>query len=199
LPAGDPSGAASREGGPGWWTPILQAVDDLTSTAGIVAIGAGVVALVALGVSAGLALKLRTVRADQRRVLGDQEEDLVAHAASLHTQFEALAGYVRDAAARLNDRMGSAEQRLDGAMTYRSLIRYDAYGEMSGRQSTSIAVLDATRSGLVLSSIHHRDQARLYAKQVHEGRGELELSPEEAEAVRLARSRDAASGSTDAG
>ena len=38
----------------------------------------------------------------------------------------------------------------------------------------------------MLSCIHHRDQARVYAKQVHGGQGELELSPEEAEAVRLA-------------
>jgi hypothetical protein len=57
---------------------------------------------------------------------------------------------------------------------------------MSGRQSMSIALLDSTQTGIVLSSIHHRDQARLYAKQIHAGRGELELSPEEAEAVRLA-------------
>jgi hypothetical protein len=71
-------------------------------------------------------------------------------------------------------------------VSYHSLVRYDAYGEMSGRQSTSIALLDANRSGIVLSSIHHRDQARLYAKQVHGGRSELELSPEEDEAVRLA-------------
>ena len=82
--------------------------------------------------------------------------------------------------------MDVAEHRLDGAIAYRALVRYDAYGEMSGRQSTSIALLDAHRSGVVLSSIHHRDQARLYAKQVHNGRGEIELSPEEAEAVRLA-------------
>jgi hypothetical protein len=71
-------------------------------------------------------------------------------------------------------------------MAYRSLVRYDAYGEMSGRQSTSIALLDATRSGIVLSSIHHRDQARLYAKQVRDGTPELELSPEEIEAIRIA-------------
>jgi uncharacterized protein DUF4446 len=50
----------------------------------------------------------------------------------------------------------------------------------------SIALLDDERSGIVLSCIHHRDQARVYGKQVHGGRGELELSPEEAEAVRLA-------------
>jgi hypothetical protein len=57
---------------------------------------------------------------------------------------------------------------------------------MSGHQSTSIALLDASRSGVVLSSIHHREQARLYAKQIRDGQGELELSPEEAEAVRRA-------------
>jgi hypothetical protein len=73
-------------------------------------------------------------------------------------------------------------------VAYRALVRYDAYGEMSGRQSTSIALLDATRSGIVLSSIHHRDSARLYAKQLHDGRAELELSPEEDEAVKLALS-----------
>jgi hypothetical protein len=82
----------------------------------------------------------------------------------------------------------TAEERLDGAVAYRALVRYDAYGEMSGRQSTSIALLDAKRSGIVLSSIHHRDTARLYAKQLHEGRAELELSPEEDEAVQLALS-----------
>jgi hypothetical protein len=50
----------------------------------------------------------------------------------------------------------------------------------------SIALLDDEQSGIVLSCIHHRDQARVYGKQVLAGRGELELSPEEAEAVRLA-------------
>jgi hypothetical protein len=82
--------------------------------------------------------------------------------------------------------MDHAETRLDGVVAHRALVRYDAYGEMSGRQSTSIALLDATHSGIVLSSIHHRDTARLYAKQVTNGQAELELSPEESEAVQLA-------------
>jgi hypothetical protein len=127
---------------------------------------------------------------DQRVVLGERREDLVGHAASLERAFHELGEYVQDAATRLNDRMSTAEQRLDGAVAYRALVRYDAYGEMSGRQSTSIALLDATRSGLVLSSIHHRDQARLYAKQVRGGQPELELSPEEDEAIRLALEGD---------
>src|SRR5438309_8266166 len=87
--------------------------------------------------------------------------------------------------------MSAAVQRLDGAFAYRALVRYDAYGEMSGRQSTSIALLDATGSGLVLSSIHHRDQARLYARQIQQGQPEHELSPEENEAIDLALGRRA--------
>ena len=74
----------------------------------------------------------------------------------------------------------------DGAIAYHGLVRYDAYNEMSGRQSTSIALLDARGSGVVVSSIHHRDQARFYAKQVVAGQGTLQLSPEEEEAIRVA-------------
>jgi hypothetical protein len=161
-------------------------VHDLTSTVGIVAIAAAAVAVVTLALSLGLAIRLRRVRSDQRTVLGDRQVDLVTHAAMLQSQFEALNDYVQDVATRLDQRMETAEGRIDGAIAYRSLVRYDAYGEMSGRQSTSIALLDASQSGVVLSSIHHRDQARLYAKQVRDGVGELELSPEENEAIRLA-------------
>ena len=162
-------------------------MDELTSTTGIAALAAGGTALLALVATLVLALRLRRVRRDQRVVLGDAgERDLAAHAADLERGFRELHEYVEDVAGKLHGRMQTAEQRLDGAVAYRALVRYDAYGEMSGRQSTSIALLDATRSGIVLSSILHRDQARLYAKRVRDGRGELELSPEEAEAVRLA-------------
>jgi hypothetical protein len=82
----------------------------------------------------------------------------------------------------------TAEDRLDGCVAYLSLIRYDAYGEMSGRQSSSLALLDSRRSGVVLSSILHREQARVYVKQVHEGESEFELSPEEQQAIETALS-----------
>ncbi len=149
---------------------------------------AAAVAVLALGTAGALALRLRRLRADQKRVLGGEGRDLVAHAAALHEQFQQLGDYVHDAASRLTERMEAAEHRLDHAVAHRALVRYDAYGEMSGRQSTSIALLDETRSGIVLSSISHRDQARLYAKQVHGGQPELQLSPEEEEAIRLALS-----------
>jgi hypothetical protein len=167
----------------------LFGVNDLSSTAGIVALAGCGVAVLTLLFAAWLAIQLRRVRADQRIVLGDHsEQDLADHAAGLERAFRSLHGYVEDVAQRLDARVGVAEERLDGAIAYHGLVRYDAYNEMSGHQSTSIALLDSRRSGVVLSSIHHREQARLYAKLIHDGRGELELSPEEAEAVRQALS-----------
>ena len=159
---------------------------ELSSTVGIVALAAAAAAVVALCAAVVLYRQLRRLRADQRLVLGEQETDLVAHAAALDAGFRTLHDYVTDVAERLDGRMTVAEGRLDGAISHWGLIRYDAMNEMSGRQSTSIALLDSSRSGVVLSSIHHRDQARLYAKQVSEGKGELKLSPEEEEALRIA-------------
>ncbi len=166
---------------------------ELTSTAGLVALAACVVALAALAVAVTATVGLRRARADQRAVLGEHgQADLVAHAAQLQRDFEALRGYVQDVASGLDARLGTAEHRLDGAVTHRGLVRYDAYNEMSGRQSTTIALLDAQRSGIVLSSIAHRDQARLYAKQIVAGVSDLQLSPEEEEALRLATDPTAA-------
>jgi hypothetical protein len=162
-------------------------VHDLTDPAGIVALAAAAVAVVALIFALTLGLRLRRVRAAQRVVLGSHAQaDLVAHAGSLQEAFEALHARVEEVASRLQERMAAAEDRLDGAIAYRALVRYDAYNELSGHQSTSLALLDAGHNGVVLSSIAHRDSARLYCKQVHAGEGEFELSPEEAEAVRLA-------------
>ena len=94
-----------------------------------------------------------------------------------------LRDWLEETATRLDERMNTAEWRIDGSVAYTSLVRYDAYNEMSGRQSSSVAFLDSRRSGVVVSAIHHRDQARVYVKQLHEGSSEVELSPEEQEAV----------------
>jgi hypothetical protein len=161
------------------------------STAQLIAIGAAALALIALGVAIGQAFALARVRRAQRQVLGEHgERDLIAHGVGLQEAFETLRDYVEEMGQRFESRLAGAERRLDGAVTHRALVRYDAYNEMSGHQSLSIALLDANRSGIVLSSIHHRDSARLYAKQVTAGAAEQTLSPEEEEALRLALGRD---------
>jgi hypothetical protein len=162
-------------------------VSQLSEPTGIVALSAAFAALIALVWLLVLSFRFRRVRGAQKVVLGEHgQADLIAHASDLQRAFEALHGRVEELATQLAERMAAAEDRLDGAIAYRALVRYDAYGEMSGHQSTTIALLDADHNGVVLSSIAHRDTARLYCKQVHAGQGEHQLSPEEAQAVRLA-------------
>jgi hypothetical protein len=161
----------------------------LTSAQGIIAIAAAAVAVVALLGCTYLFVTTRRLRRTQRVLLGDRgERDLADHAAELQNAFAALQDYVEEVSLRLDARLAAVETALRGTLANRALVRYDAYNEQSGQQSFSIAMLDDTRSGLVLSCIHHREQARVYAKQVLRGEGELALSPEEAEAVRLAAS-----------
>jgi Protein of unknown function (DUF4446) len=161
-------------------------VADLTSTAGTAALIAGGVAIVALALALFCVLRLRRVRADQRAVIGEgSQQDLVDYARGLEAEVSRLATRVED----VRDQAEATARRLDGAITHSAVIRYDAYNEMSGRQSSSIALLDDHRDGVVLSSILHREQARLYAKPVRSGRSELDLSPEEQAAVDTALGR----------
>ena len=144
----------------------------ITDTQGIIAIAAAAAAVMALICCGVLAISVRRLRRDQRLVIGEHgEQDLILHAATMQDAFEALREYVEETAVRLDGRLASAETTLRGTIAHRSLVRYDAYNELSGRQSMSIALLDDERSGIVLSCIHHRDQARVYGKRVQEGRG----------------------------
>jgi hypothetical protein len=162
-------------------------VDELTTAPGIAALAAGALALIALLTCLVLARRLRELRRAQSAVLGDSgERDLAGHARALQDHFERLSEDVGRGFGEVRSGQDELDQRLEGAVTHFAVIRYDAMNEMTGRQSSSVALLDGRRNGVVFSSILHRDQARLYAKQVVGGRSELELSPEEQEAVEAA-------------
>jgi hypothetical protein len=159
-------------------------VDDLTTTQGIVALAAAGMALIALAFAIVLAVKLKRLRTNQLAVLGGADRrDLIEHAARLETGFAHLRDWVEDSLTSSEARLTAAEQRIDGCIAYAAMVRYDAYNELSGAQSSSLALLDTHRSGIVLTSIVHRDQARIYLKQMRAGESEIELSPEEQQAV----------------
>jgi hypothetical protein len=162
-------------------------VSDLGSTAGTAALIAGGIALVALLVALVVAVRLRRLRQGQLAVLGDgAPSDLIAHARDLQRAFAALEARVEELGAQTS----ATARRLEGAITHCAVVRYDAYDEMSGRQSSSVALLDDHHNGVVLSSILQREQARLYAKGVTAGRSELGLSPEEQAALDAALTND---------
>ncbi len=144
---------------------------------------AGVLAIILL---AWIGLSLRRLRRNQKIVMGGSHRDVVAHADALQREFIALRDWIDDASSQLDQRMSVVERRLDRAVTHTAMIRYDAFGAMSGKQSSSVALLDEHRSGVVLSAITHRSHSHLYVKQLVDGRSDIELSPEEQHVVDLA-------------
>jgi Protein of unknown function (DUF4446) len=73
------------------------------------------------------------------------------------------------------------------ALRHLSVVRYDAFGDVGGHLSWSLAVLDDAGHGVVLTSIHGRSEARTYAKSISSWSCEQQLSPEEEEAIEHAR------------
>jgi hypothetical protein len=79
----------------------------------------------------------------------------------------------------------------ESKQTFRHLavVRYDAFGDMGGHLSWSLALLDDGGDGVVLTSIHGRSDARSYAKSVTRWASDAQLSPEEEEAIASVRPR----------
>ena len=153
-----------------------------SSTAAWLAAGASALALLAIAVSAAAWLKLRAVRRAQLVLLGGGKDDLVDFAVSLQARIDDLHRAVDEVAAGL----ARVDRRVDGCVANTSIVRYDAYKDTGGHQSASVAFLDASRSGLVVSAIQGRDYARIYMKELDRGKASVALSPEEAEAVERA-------------
>jgi uncharacterized protein DUF4446 len=153
------------------------------SSAGWIAVAAIAVA-VAAAVLAALALsRLSTLRRAQDVLLGGEAKaDIVDFAVSLQGRIDDLHRAVDEVAAAL----ARVDRRVDRSVSRSALVRYDAYEETGGHQSASVALLDSSRTGIVLTVIQGRDYARVYAKQLERGRAAVALSPEEQEAVERA-------------
>lgn len=68
------------------------------------------------------------------------------------------------------------------------LVRFNPFAETGGDQSFCLAVLDGNDSGFVFSSLHSRENTRIYAKPVKNGKADgYELSAEENQAIKNAR------------
>ncbi len=126
----------------------------------VVGVAALVVGVLALTRGSG-----RSGRANRRRV-----NDLPTDVAGLRGEVHALRSEVSD------------------ALRHLAVVRYDAFGDMGGHLSWSMALLDDGGNGVVLTSIHGRSDARTYAKNVSDWSCDQQLSPEEDEAIKFARS-----------
>jgi hypothetical protein len=159
-------------------------VDPVVAAAIAAAAVPGVVALVMAIV---LWVKVRRSRAAQRLLLPDgaavslvdRQADLQAGLAGVHAALDDLRALV--------DRQAEYTAReLAKALRFQGLVRFDAYRDMGGNQSWSIALLDQNANGTVITCLHARDHARVYMKEVVGGASEQRLSPEEERAIAMA-------------
>ena len=155
------------------------------STALVVAVAACAVAAIALVTALWLTRKVSRLQGAQAVVLGSGQQDLLEFAVALQARIDDLHRAVDEVAAGLS----RVDRRVDGSVTNTAVVRYDAYEGTGGQQSASMALLDSTRTGTVVTAIRGRDYARIYVKDLDRGRSSVALSPEEQEAVERAMSR----------
>ncbi len=87
----------------------------------------------------------------------------------------------------LRNEVQALRVEVSDALRHLAVVRYDAFGDMGGHLSWSMALLDDGGSGVVLTSIHGRSDARTYAKNISAWTCDQALSPEEEEAIKFAR------------
>ncbi|MDH3724442.1 MAG: DUF4446 family protein [Thermoleophilia bacterium] len=144
----------------------------------------GVIAVL-LGVA--LWLSIRRLRATQRVLMPDgSPASLIDRQSALQLSQRRLEDQLGDLKGEIDERQRFVDRALRAAIRFQGLVRYDAYRDMGGQQSWSIALLDEARNGTVITSLHARDHARVYLKEIHAGRSPQRLSPEEYKAVELA-------------
>jgi hypothetical protein len=139
----------------------------------VVAVVIGVVALVQI---APLRRKLAPVRedGDMTGLVQGLDRDL----ASVESQL-----------VELYPRIEKIERFLPFAVSRIGVVNFDAFGDITGNQSRSLAFLDSRGSGVVLSVLVGRSEMLFYTKQVKNGEGTEQLSPEEHEAIAKAMGR----------
>jgi len=87
---------------------------------------------------------------------------------------------------KLDGRLVIAEDQARRAVQYVGVVRFNPFEDTGSNQSFALALLDSKRDGIVVSSLHSRQQTRLYLKSIAAGKSETPLSDEEAEALRKA-------------
>jgi uncharacterized protein YlxW (UPF0749 family) len=87
----------------------------------------------------------------------------------------------------LRNEVASLKAEVSDALRHLAVVRYDAFGDMGGHLSWSLALLDDSGNGVVLTSIHGRSEARTYAKNITDWKSEQQISPEEEEAIAVAK------------
>lgn len=127
--------------------------------------------------------KLRSVRRRYEAMMGEGGiENLEGLLVQLRNQGEML----EDEQRQHKDTLQSVQKKMHGMKSNVAIKRYNAFGERGNDLSFSVAIIDDSRNGVVLTSLHNRENSYIYAKPLEAGESQYSLSPEEKEVIALA-------------
>ena len=139
-------------------------------------LGLSVVSLVLLICTVYQFTRLAKISRRRNAKLADgRTEDIID---CLTDQSDALTK-IKDGLAELSAKQSEHGARLAECMQKIGIVRFDAFDDVGGEQSFSLAILDSNKTGVVVSSLYGRQDARLYAKAIADGQGDRPLSDEE--------------------
>ena len=82
-------------------------------------------------------------------------------------------------------------RKVDSNFQKFGIVKYDAFNEMGGKLSFSLAMLDGNNNGWVVNAMHSREGCYTYIKEIVKGESYVELAEEETEALEQAMYREA--------
>ena len=155
------------------------------STDRAIALAALLLALASLALAGWFGIFIRRLRRAQETLMSGAPVELVDFAVGMQARQE----HVEAEVTRLQGIVEAARDHVSAGLHRRALVRFDAYEHASGRLSSSLALLDESGSGFIVTAIHDRSYARVFVKEVR-SRAPLEgeLAPEESEAIAQAMS-----------
>lgn len=79
-------------------------------------------------------------------------------------------------------------KNMESAIQKIGIVKYDAFHQMGGKLSFSLALLDENNNGFILNSVHSTDGCYTYTKEIKNGECEISLGEEEKKALSNAMS-----------
>lgn len=146
-------------------------------------IGLVIVNLVMLIILVTNSVRLGKLKMRMSALLGDTGGNSLEEAiVSNHEQLSEL----RTEQQRLNQNIDNLSRQLKQMKAKTAIMRYNAFQETGSDLSFSVAIVDESGNGLVLTGIHSRNETQIYAKPLEQGQSKYPLSPEEVEVIQQA-------------
>ncbi|MCL5103136.1 MAG: DUF4446 family protein [Armatimonadetes bacterium] len=157
--------------------------DFITQYNVFVLLGVTALAIILLFYTVSLSIRLsRLTRRRSSRLADGGVEDIVE---SINDQSRAITkveNHLEDVISRHDD----LDKAMSCCLQRMGVVRFNAFDDVGGEQSFSLALLDARNNGIVISSIYGRQDSRIYVKGIVNGEGERPLSQEETKALKQA-------------